>query len=46
MRVHIASMCMASEVTTKWEKMDKTAFLVYYLYCLLDIVLKNYDANL
>ena len=33
-------MRMASEVTTKWEKMDKTAFLVFYLYCLIDIVLK------
>lgn len=40
MRVRIASMRMASEVTTKWEKMDKTPFLVFYLYCLIDIVLK------
>ena len=35
MRVRIASMRMASE-----EKMDKTPFLVFYLYCLIDIVLK------
>ena len=33
-------MRMASEVTTKWEKMDKTTFLVFYLYCLIDILLK------
>ena len=40
MRVRITSMRMALEVTTKWEKMDKTPFLVFYLYCLIDIVLK------
>lgn len=40
MRVRITSMRMESEVTTKWEKMDKTPFLVFYLYCLIDIVLK------
>ena len=33
-------MRMASEVTTKWEKIDKTTFLVFYLYCLIDILLK------